>query len=210
MTQIASAAFFTNRPTTTIAKALLGTQLCYQSPNGLLGGLIVETEAYLGQNDTAAHAYRGRRSAFNEPLYHEPGTIYIYQLRGFYLFDIVTQAVGQPEGVLIRALEPTIGQAQMLINRPKTGVLLTNGPGKLMAAFGIQDKYLNQFNIEQAPISIALTSRKIPKQIQATPRIGVNQQAANGKAPYRYFVAGNPYVSDLKKRAWDVPNHGWL
>lgn len=201
--------FFTNRPTQAIARDLLGTHLLYSGKQGILGGLIVEAEAYVGANDTAAHAYNGRRTPFSEPLYHGPGTIYIYQLRGFFLFDIVTQAVDQPQGVLIRAIEPTHGIEQMRFNRPKPGVELTNGPGKLMDALGIHDKQLTFENVADAPLMIDLAHRRHPKSIVTAPRIGVNSKAASGQLPYRYYVAGNSYVSGLPKHQWDLEQHGW-
>ncbi len=207
--QPAAPSFFTNRSTQAIAQDLLGTHLLYTSHQGTLGGLIVEAEAYVGTDDTAAHAYNGRRTPFSEPLYHEPGTIYIYQLRGFFLFDIVTQAVDQPQGILIRAIEPTHGIEQMRLNRPKPGVELTNGPGKLMGALGIHDKQLTFQNVADAPLMIDLAHRRHPKSIVTAPRIGVNYKAASGQLPYRYYVAGNPYVSGLPKRQWDLEQHGW-
>ena len=209
--QPAPMSFFTNRPTTEIARDLLGTHLLYTSHQGTLGGLIVETEAYVGAQDTAAHAYNGRRTPFSEPLYHEPGTIYIYQLRGFFLFDIVTQAVDQPQGVLVRAIEPTHGLAQMQRNRPnKPGVNVTNGPGKLMGALGIHDKQLTFKNVSAAPLTIDLANRQHPRHITTAPRIGVNTEAASGQLPYRYFITGNPYVSGTLKKDWDREQYGWL
>lgn len=204
----ATADFFNGRPTTEIAKALLGTTLLYRTGNNLTGGLIVETEAYLGTHDTAAHAYNGRRSKFTEPLYHEAGTLYIYQLRANLLFDIVTQPKGVPEGVLIRALEPTHDIDQMLVNRGKSGVQITNGPGKLAQALGITDQKDNLRLIDDSPFSISLAESREPSHIQAVPRVGVNPNAASGQLPLRFIVAGNPYISDSRKRDWRE-DHGW-
>ncbi|MFC6181798.1 DNA-3-methyladenine glycosylase [Lactiplantibacillus daowaiensis] len=204
----ATTAFFTGRPTTEIAQALLGTTLLYRTPTTIVGGLIVETEAYLGTHDTAAHAFNGRRTAFSEPLYREPGTLYIYRLRANYLLDIVTQPAETPEGVLIRAIEPTINQAQLLANRHKTGVQVTNGPGKLMQALGIQDQRMNLMPIADSALSIDLSDTRQPQTIQAVPRVGVNPEAASGQLPLRFIVAGNPYISDSRKRDWR-PDRGW-
>ena len=205
----ATAAFFTGRPTTEIAQDLLGTTLLYRSAHGLTGGLIVEAEAYLGTHDTAAHAFNGRRSAFSEPLYRAPGTLYIYQLRANHLFDIVTQPIDVPEGVLIRAIEPTHGLDQMLVNRGKRGVQITNGPGKLAQALGIQNKEYNLTALTDSPFEISLSEAKKPRQILALPRVGVNPAAASGQLPLRFVVAGNPYISDSRKRDWQA-DHGWL
>lgn len=204
----ASTDFFTGRPTTEIAQALLGTTLLYRTPTMTVGGLIVETEAYLGTNDTAAHAYNGRRSAFSEPLYRGPGTLYIYRLRANYLLDIVTQPAETPEGVLIRAIEPSIQPEQLVANRGKSGVLVSNGPGKLMQALGIQDQAMNLQPITDSELAIDLSHRKVPREILALPRVGVNPTAASGQLPLRFVVAGNPYLSDIKKRDWQ-PDHGW-
>lgn len=74
--------FFTGRPTEKIAQALLGKQITYTNADGITtGGLIVETEAYLGENDSASHAYNGRRTNYSESLYGNPGNIYLYQIR---------------------------------------------------------------------------------------------------------------------------------
>lgn len=206
--KFATADFFTGRPTIEIAQALLGTTLLYRNPGGTVGGLIVETEAYLGANDTAAHAYNGRRTAFSEPLYREPGTLYIYRLRANYLLDIVTQPAETPEGVLIRAIEPTLNVDQQLTNRGKTGVQVTNGPGKLMQALGIQDQDMNLLSIAASDIAVDLTQSQTPQHISALPRVGVNAEAASGQLPLRFVVAGNPYISDSRKRDWHA-DHGW-
>ncbi|ETY73003.1 3-methyladenine DNA glycosylase [Lactiplantibacillus fabifermentans T30PCM01] len=206
--QLVTPAFFTGRPTTKIAQDLLGTMLLYRSPQGIVGGLIVETEAYLGTNDTAAHAYHGRRSAFSEPLYREPGTLYIYRLRANYLLDLVTQPAETPEGVLIRAIEPVIDVNQLISNRGKSGVLVSNGPGKLMQALGIQDQEMNLQLITDSDLAIDLAQRRTPQQITAVPRVGVNAEAASGQLPLRFIVAGNPYISDSRKRDWR-DDHGW-
>lgn len=206
--KFATADFFTGRPTIEIAQALLGTTLLYRNPGGTVGGLIVETEAYLGANDTAAHAYNGRRTAFSEPLYREPGTLYIYRLRANYLLDIVTQPAETPEGVLIRAIEPTLNVDQQLTNRGKTGVQVTNGPGKLMQALGIQDQDMNLLPIADSNIAVDLTQSRVPQHISALPRVGVNAEAASGQLPLRFVVAGNPYISDSRKRDRHA-DHGW-
>ncbi|RRK10717.1 DNA-3-methyladenine glycosylase [Lactiplantibacillus garii] len=207
-TSFATASFFDGRPTTEIAQALLGTTLLYRSNHGLIGGLIVETEAYLGTHDTAAHAYKGRRSKFTEPLYRAAGTLYIYQLRANLLFDIVTQPLNVPEGVLIRAIEPTYALDQMLTNRGKSGVQVTNGPGKLAQALGIHDQTYNLVSIDDSPFEISLKDVRHPRQIKAVPRVGVNPDAASGQLPLRFIVAGNPYISDSRKRDWQS-DHGW-
>lgn len=201
--------FYTNRSTVEIAQDLLGKVLSYQSDQGLLSGYIVEAEAYLGESDSAAHAYNGRRSTFNEALYGEPGTIYIYQLRQQYMFDVVTQASDVPQGVLIRAIEPKDGQQIMLKNRPVEGVNLTNGPGKLMQALGIQSKVFNMQPLENSKLTVELVTDRQPANIAASGRIGVNLNGETGLQPYRFYVAHNPYVSRMRKKDMDLNNFGW-
>lgn len=203
--------FFTGRPTVEIAKSLLGKQLSYTDTEGhQVGGLIVETEAYLGEHDSASHAFNGRRTNYSESLYGNPGDIYIYQIRAHYCFDVVVQDAEEPQGVLIRALQPTQGVEQMEQNRGMTGVNISNGPGKLVAALGIHSRELDGQPLETSPLTINLTDHfKIPREIVTGSRVGVNLKGKNGKSPYRFYVKGNPYVSGLRKREMDLTTRGW-
>lgn len=202
--------YFQSLPTDELAKDLLGRTLTYQSPQGLVGGLIVETESYMGPTDFAAHSYNNRRTNSNEGLYKVGGSIYIYAQRQYFFFDIATQEAGNPEGILIRAIEPTIGLDIMNQNRKMHGFELTNGPAKMMQAFGIKDKSENLKHLDDSQFKIDLTKRKIPQEIIATPRIGVKQQDEFwANAPFRFIVDGNPYVSRIKKAEIDLQNFGW-
>lgn len=207
------AGYFEQADTTTLAKRLLGKQLFYRSAAGLLSGYIVETEAYLGQLDQAAHAFAGHRSAKNEALYHEAGTIYIYTIYGQFLLNLITQAEGVPQGILIRGLEPHHGLAQMQANRKrqlKSAFELTNGPGKLMKALGIQDLTLNLASFETSALTLDLKAAKQPQEIAAAPRIGINKNKGDWeRAPLRFYVAHNPYVSKMPKRQMDLTHYGW-
>ncbi|GAK48344.1 3-methyladenine DNA glycosylase [Secundilactobacillus oryzae JCM 18671] len=200
--------FFTGRPTEMIARELLGKTLIYHTPAGTISGYVTEAEAYLGPNDSAAHAYAGKRTPANEALYREPGTIYIYSIHGRYSFDVATQAAGTPEGILVRGLEPAEGISLMEQNRAKHGFELTNGPGKLMEAFGINDKALNLVHLDDAPLTISLTGKE-PQEVGESPRIGVSQKGDSTFLPLRYFVKGNPFVSGMRKRDMDLVRHGW-
>ncbi|MCP9312013.1 DNA-3-methyladenine glycosylase [Liquorilactobacillus satsumensis] len=204
-----SISFFSQRSTAVIAQDLLGRKLTYASSEGIVGGYIVETEAYLGEEDSTAHAFKGRRSSFNEALYGPPGTIYIYTLRGLYLFNLVAQEKDVPQGILIRAVEPCCGRNLMERHRPKSGFELTNGPAKFMEAWGIRDKKLNGTLIGTGPLSLTLRQRRQPQQIIAGPRIGVSQRGTATFAPLRFYVAGNPYVSNLRKREMQLTDYGW-
>ncbi|MCI1973361.1 MAG: DNA-3-methyladenine glycosylase [Lactobacillus sp.] len=202
--------FFQKRTTATIARDLLGHALTFQTPAGKVGGLIVETEAYVGVRDRAAHSYGGRRSPANEGLYRAGGTLYIYAQRQYFFFDVATQAAGTSEGVLVRAIEPIWGQELMLANRHgKGGRLLTNGPAKMMQAFGITSRKWDLHLLADSPFEIDLQHKRAPKQILALPRIGVVQaDPIWANKPLRFVVAGNPYVSDIKQRQIEK-DHGW-
>ncbi|MFC6259323.1 DNA-3-methyladenine glycosylase [Levilactobacillus fujinensis] len=200
--------FYTGRPTEQIARELLGHELVYTTPAGIMSGWIVEAEAYLGEQDTAAHAFNGRYTAANAALYDAPGTIYIYILRGYYMFDVATQPEGTPQGILIRGIEPHQGLDLMQQNRDKPVPAVTNGPGKLMAALGIQSKDLNRTMLGANQLTITADVTRQPKHIEATSRVGVSAGSWQDR-PLRYTVTGNPFVSGSRKRDWDRESHGW-
>lgn len=201
--------FFTGRPTPQIARDLLGHQLIYHGPQGDTGGLIVETEAYLGTSDPASHAYGGRRTGYTESLYGHPGDIYVYQIRSHYCFDVVVQPVNDPQGILIRALEPDQGMTLMATNRRQRGVNISNGPGKLMQALGISDRHLDGQSLATAPLTINLAAKRLPKKIIEGPRVGINPHGATAQQPLRFYVAQNPYVSHMRQSHSDRIHHGW-
>lgn len=200
--------FFSGRPTPDIARDLLGHELFFDSPDGRRGGIIVETEAYLGINDSASHAFGDRHTNYTASLYGNAGDLYIYQIRGMVCCDIVAQQAGEPHGILIRALQPSDGIEQMAANRKMSGVNVSNGPAKLLAALGIRDRQFDGQAMAKAPLRIDLTKRRIPVKIGEGPRIGVNQDGKDAQQPLRFFVTGNPYVSHTKRRD-DRDDFGW-
>ena len=203
--------FFTNRPTEIIAQDLLGRQLTYESPSGILGGLIVETEAYLGATDRAAHSFNNKRTPHSEGLYRVGGTLYIYAQRQYFFLDIATQEENEPQGILIRAIQPNLGIEQMELNRKQElSPNLTNGPAKLMQAFGLKNKNDNLVFLDDSPFAIDLTNKIIPQEISASPRVGRNQTDERwANAPLRFTVAHNPYLSRILKAEMDFKNLGW-
>ena len=170
--------FFTGRPTVEIAKDLLGKLVKYQTKNGIIGGYIVETEAYLGEKDSASHAFNGRRTGYSESLYGMPGNIYL-------------------------------NIDKMIENRQMAGVNITNGPGKLVQALGIHSRDLDGQPMETSPLTVDLHNYKIPGEIAISARIGVNLKGKDGLSPRRFYVKGNPYVSNVKKQDMDLECHGW-
>ena len=112
---------FYNRPTLTVAEQLLGKVLVHRTPGGVTAGMIVEAEAYIGEDDPACHAAPGptRRNA---PLYGPPGLAYVYLNYGIHrLVNAVTEAEGHPAAVLVRALHPVEGIALMKTRRARAG-----------------------------------------------------------------------------------------
>src|SRR5215203_2552133 len=137
--------FFTREDTLRIARDLLGKLLVVPTANGdRVSGMIVETEAYLGEVDKAAHTYGGRRTARNEITYAAGGRVYVFFVYGmYYQLNLVTGLADHPHVVLIRAVEPVEGIDIMRERRGEMkDVNLTSGPGKLCIAFGI-DRSLN-------------------------------------------------------------------
>ncbi|NJM09921.1 MAG: DNA-3-methyladenine glycosylase [Bdellovibrionaceae bacterium] len=128
---------FYERDTVDVARALLGKRLVHRLSNGVrLSGRIVETEAYLGFDDPAAHSFGGRRTPRTEPMFGEPGLSYVYFIYGvYYCFNVVTARKDVPEAVLVRALEPLEGIDQMPRSKPGSPAThIANGPGKLCIA----------------------------------------------------------------------------
>ena len=184
---------FYDRPTEVVARELLGALLECRSPDGVAAGRIVETEAYLGEHDLACHAAAGRTSR-TAPLYGPPGIAYVYFIYGMYwCFNAVTRAEHEPSAVLVRAVEPVAGVELMRRRRPKArrDVDLTNGPGKLCLALGI-DGALNCRPLQQPPLLIRAGAPVTDSEVVVTPRIGITQSA---DWPLRWFVGDSPYVS---------------
>ena len=200
--------FYTGRPTAEIARDLLGHELIYETPAGVMSGFIVETEAYLGEHDTAAHAFNGRHTAANAALYDAPGTIYIYVLRGYYMLNVAAQPQGTPQGILIRGIEPHLGLDLMQLHRDKPVPDVTNGPGKLMAALGIHTKTLNRTMLGAHNLRITTEKARTPQNVTASARVGVSAGSWQDQ-PLRFTVTGNPFVSGSRKRDWDRHYHGW-
>ena len=190
---------FYQRETEIVAREMLGTVLECETEDGLASGIIVETEAYLGEHDLACHAAAGR-TARTEALYGLPGTSYVYFIYGMYwCFNAVTREVDLPSAVLVRALEPLDGIGLMHKRRPriKNEVDLTNGPGKLCTALGI-DGSLSAKSLQRRPLRIREGTRVPDDQVETTTRIGITKCA---DWPLRWIVRGNRFVSRAKLSA---------
>lgn len=184
---------FYEQPTLELAKNLLGNILIKETKEGTSSGIIVETEAYLGLKDRAAHSYGNRRTKRTEIMYHQPGSIYTYQMHTHCLVNVVSAEEGVPEAVLIRAVEPYTGIDLMLKRRPVNKFQnLTSGPGKLTKALGItMEDYGGTFF--KPPLFIAKGNKK--PVVEQGKRIGIDNSGEAKDYPYRFFVPDNPFVS---------------
>ncbi|EAE6297770.1 DNA-3-methyladenine glycosylase [Listeria monocytogenes] len=198
MDTIITNAFFENKPTIELARDILGMRLVHRTGEGILSGLIVETEAYLGATDMAAHSFQNLRTKRTEVMFSSPGTIYMYQMHRQVLLNFITMPEGIPEAILIRAIEPD-EEAKHLMEQNrhgKTGYELTNGPGKLTQALGLS---IEDYGKTLFDSNIWLEKAKTPHLIEATNRIGVPNKGMATHFPLRFTVKGSPYISAQRK-----------
>lgn len=192
---------FFDAPPEQVARLLLGKILVRRGRGGLLAGRIVETEAYLGEHDAAAHAASGR-TARNAVLYGPPGHAYVYNIYGLHAcINVSCLREGVPGCVLLRALEPLQGLPQMRRNRGLSVSAaidqLTSGPGKLCQALGITRAADNGLDLTNADGRLGLMEDDFQcGEIRATPRIGISKAA---DWPVRFFLAGHACVSGRRR-----------
>lgn len=185
---------FYERRARVVAPALVGKILVTTGPGGLVAGRIVETEAYEGPEDLAAHSARGRRTRRNEVMYGPAGRAYMFLLYGTsWAFNVVTAEVDAAHAVLVRALEPVLGRDIMAERRrmAPTRRELTNGPGKLCQALGLDREHYG----------VGLTGDRVfiadgpAARVGRSPRINIDYAGAWVKRPWRFYERGNRYVS---------------
>lgn len=158
-------------------------------------GRIVETEAYRGPEDRAAHSHGGRRTPRTEVMFGPPGRAYVFVLYGRHAhLNLVTGGLDEPQAVLVRAVEPLLGLAIMSERRnvPAEQKVLTNGPGKVCQAFGIDQSHYGR---DLTRGSLFLSAGWRQGRVARSPRIGVDYAGAWAAKPWRFFELGNPYVS---------------
>ena len=188
------------RDTLTVARDLLGRRLVHVLEGERLSGKIVETEAYVGEQDEASHASPGPTER-NASMYGPPGHAYVYFIYGMYhCFNIVTEREGFPAAVLIRALEPLEGLDSMRERRGQVGARdvtnLTSGPGRLCQALAIDRRYDGADLCAARSELFLKTGDRVPDAAVAiSPRVNVRGDEAAVSAPWRFYVEGNPYVS---------------
>ncbi|HUF66822.1 MAG TPA: DNA-3-methyladenine glycosylase [Gemmatimonadaceae bacterium] len=189
---------FFDRETEVVARELLGAVLECRTAEGTASGMIVETEAYLGEHDPACHAAVGRTPR-TAPLYGAPGSAYVYFIYGMYwCVNAVTRAEGLPSAVLIRALEPLQGLELMRTRRPlaRRDSDLCSGPGKLCLALGIGPEH-NGLSMQKPPLRLRSGIGVCDADIALTPRVGITQAV---EWPLRWVLRGNPHASRPAKR----------
>lgn len=193
--------FYETPAITRIAKALLGKRLVSDLPEGRTVGRIVETEAYEGITDRAAHSWNNRRTSRTEIMYGEGGKVYMYLCYGLHqMFNVVTNKEEHPHVVLIRALEPIEGEEIMAARTGKKmgDVSITRGPGNLCKAMGF-NKTHNGVDLINGIIRIEDDGFQLKRgAVMATPRIGVDYAGEHALWPYRFILKNNHYVSKTK------------
>ncbi|MCC6178608.1 MAG: DNA-3-methyladenine glycosylase [Chloroflexi bacterium] len=181
---------FYARPTLDVAPDLLGCWLVHDLPEGRRAGRIVEVEAYVGTDDLASHASRGR-TARTRVMFGPPGHAYVYLIYGMYhCFNVVTDATGVAGAVLVRALRPGFEEPGR-----------TDGPGRLCRALGI-DRRHNGLDLTTESLWIGRPRDPAPvARIETSARIGVDYAGAWAARPWRFFDASSPNVSARPRRA---------
>lgn len=198
-------ASFYARDTELVARELLGAVLVCDSTEGRTAGVIVETEAYVGEHDAACHAAAGLTNR-TAPLYGAPGTAYVYLIYGMHwCLNAVTRRTGEPGAVLIRAVQPVEGLELMRVRRGKarSDAELANGPGKLCAAMAV-DREHNSTSLISGQVRIHRGSRHADDEVIVTPRIGIRKAA---DWPLRFLLRDSMFVSRTPAgfRRWHYP-----
>lgn len=194
--EMALPASFFLRPTLEVLDDLVGTVLVRRSKEGLTSGIIVEAEAYRGEDDPASFAFIGRTKR-SEMLYKQPGKAFVYLTYGIhYLLNIITEKEGFPAAILIRAIEPLEGISLMKKRRKDEDLLnLCSGPAKVCQALGI-DLVMNDVMVTSSRSPLFIKERNIRNkghiELVRRPRIGVSE----GKDRlWRVYLKGSPFIS---------------
>lgn len=176
------------RDTVEVARALLGCVLHSRYGGVVTAGRIVEVEAYVGPHDPAAHGFGNRRTRRNDALFGPPGTAYVFRSYGIHwCFNAVTERDGYPSAVLIRALEPTAGVAEMKRRRGTDDERrLCAGPGRLTQALAITDA-ANRAPLDRGTVRILKAPMNQKLAVQCGPRVGISQAK---DWPLRFYLEG--------------------
>ena len=189
-------AFYQRQDVVRVAKDLLGKVLVTKVDRKVIAGIIVETEAY-SYREKGCHAYNSRMTERNRVMFKSGGHAYVYLCYGIHhLFNVVTNVEGKADAVLIRALQPMLGEQHMLGRMNTTSLKnITSGPGKLTRAFGIDKKMNGEFLLNNK-VWIEDQAMKVSKSsIVASSRIGIDYAGEDAQLPWRFTIKGNVWVS---------------
>lgn len=188
--------FFCGEDVVSIAREMIGMKIFTKSEGEIVGGIITETEAYAGVTDRASHAFGGRRTQRTEIMYCEGGTVYVYLCYGIHsLLNIVTNNINIPHAVLIRGIEPILGELLMLqrLKKEKRQQKTFYGPGNVAKALNI---HYTQSGIKLAEpdndfsIWIEPADNEVqPAEIVAVQRVGVDYAGEDALLPWRFYRA---------------------
>lgn len=192
--------FYRRSDVLTVSKELLGKLLVVPGSDGKrISGKIVEVEAYRGPEDRASHAYGGRRTKRTETMYNPGGVAYVYFVYGmYYQFNVVSGVEDIPHAILVRALEPVEGLDIMRARRHShPDHNLTNGPGKLCIAMGI-DRHLDGADLLGDRVWLEDFEKIPPRRIARGPRIGIDYAEEWITKPWRFWIRDNRFVSRIR------------
>ena len=181
---------FYERDVVTVARELIGRLLVHDSPEGRTSGVITETEAYSGINDPACHAYPYKRTKRTEVLFGPGGHAFVYLIYGMYhCMNVSANIPGQPEGVLIRSLEPVEG-IELMKKRDggKPDSKLCLGPGRLCRAMGIGMSHYGYDLCGDTLFIEAGTDEKCYGEIKTSPRINIDYAGYAKDWPWRFYI----------------------
>ncbi|CAL1546236.1 unnamed protein product [Lymnaea stagnalis] len=198
---------FFDVPCAQLARSLLGQILIRIQGSQRISGRIVETEAYLGLEDKAAHSFNGKRTERNEAMFMTPGTAYVYNIYGMYCcLNISSQ--GEGCAVLVRALEPVEGVHLMREHRGKNSTKpqkekdMTNGPSKLCQAMAISKSEFNKIDVTTSKsLFLEQGSTVLDSDIVRCARVNIGYAEEWEHKPLRFYVLGNKCVSVRDKQA---------
>ena len=185
---------FYQRDTLAVSSELLGQVLVRETPEGTVRAIIVETEAYLGEKDDAAHSYKGKSDRVRVQ-YGLSGMAYTYMIYGMYFcLNVTSGPLGAPEVVLIRALEPLDG-LELMKKRRKTDKLmnLCSGPGKLCMAFDIGKAQYGEDLCSKGGLYIE--RGQAPGKVLTSKRVGIDYAFASRDELWRFTVSGSRFLS---------------
>lgn len=192
-----TSSFYTRENTVTIARELIGKLLVVPDIDGRrVSGMIVETEAYLGVEDRAAHSFGGRRTPRNEVTYGIGGHAYVFFVYGmYYQLNVACGPADTPHAILIRAVEPVDGTKLMHERRKREKATdLTSGPGKLCIALAV-DRSFNGEQLTGNRIWIEKYRSFNDNEIAVGKRVGIDYAGEDAHLPLRFWVRGNENVS---------------